>query len=159
METMELNKCSSLPCQHIFCDSCISKIWDGNGDGESISCPQCRKESQVESFEAVEFTATQQWDQLLEIAQQFAALEDRLGPDTSEEEEEEKLWENFIDDDVEASSESRDRDTTPDTMPEGAPNQDENEDSDREYVPYSRSDVVEKRKRMEQLAATRKRRR
>jgi hypothetical protein len=47
----------------------------------------------------VEFTATQQWDQLLEIAQQFAALEDRLGPDTSEEEEEEKLRDNFIDDD------------------------------------------------------------
>ena len=47
----------------------------------------------------VEFTATQQWDQLLEIAQQFAALEDRLGPDTSDEEEEEKLRDNFIDDD------------------------------------------------------------
>jgi hypothetical protein len=149
------------------------------GDSESISCPQCRKESHVESFDMVEFTATQQWDQLLEIAQQFAALEDRLGPDTSEEEEEEKLRENFIDDDddndVEArfdiaygaadnsdyrtSSESRDRDTTPDMMPEGAPNQEENEDSDREYVPYSRSGVIEKRKRMERLAETRKRRR
>jgi len=154
-ETMELDKCSSLPCQHVFCDSCLSKM----GDGESISCPQCRRECNVESFEVVEFTATQQWDQLLEIARQFAALEDRLGPDTSEEEEEEKLRNNFIDDDddVEASSESRDRETTPDTMPEGVQSHDE-EDSEREGVPYSQSGVIEKRRRMEQLAARKRRR-
>lgn len=66
--------------------------------GENISCPQCRRLSDINSFEPVEFTATQQWDQLLEIAQQFAAIEGRLGPDTSEEEEEENLRENFIDD-------------------------------------------------------------
>lgn len=156
VETMELEKCSSLPCQHIFCESCLSKI----GDGESISCPQCRRECNVESLEVVEFTATQQWDQLLEIAQRFAALEDRLGPDTSEEEEEEKLRDNFIDDedDVEASSESRDRETTPDTMPEGAQNQGEEEDSERDDVPYSQSGVVEKRRRMEELAARKRRR-
>jgi len=86
---------SSLACQHVFCDSCLSKITDGG----SLSCPQCRRDSNVESFEAVEFTATEQWDQLLEIAQQFAAMEGRLGPETSEEEEEENLRENFIDDD------------------------------------------------------------
>ncbi|KAN0131380.1 hypothetical protein V8E53_010757 [Lactarius tabidus] len=158
VETMELNKCSSLPCQHVFCESCLSKI----GNGETISCPQCRKECNVESLEVVEFTATQQWDQLLEIARQFAAMEDRLGPDTSDEEEEEKLRDNFIndDDEVEASSdESRDRDTTPETMPEGAQNQDEEEeDSERENVPYSQSGVVEKRRRMEELAARKRRR-
>ncbi|KAH9006889.1 hypothetical protein EDB86DRAFT_2868853 [Lactarius hatsudake] len=159
VETMELNKCSSLPCQHIFCDSCLSKI----GDGENISCPQCRGESNVESIEMVEFTATQQWDQLLEIARQFAALEDRLGPDTSEEEEEEKLRENFIDDeddeDVEASSESQGRETTPDTIAEGVPNQDEDEEGgEGRCVPYSRSGVVEKRRRMEELAARKRRR-
>jgi hypothetical protein len=145
------------------------------GDGESISCPQCRRECNVESFEVVEFTATQQWDQLLEIARQFAALEDRLGPDTSEEEEEEKLRDHFIDDDddVEArfdiaysasdisdyksSSESRDRETTPDTMGEEVQNQEE-EDSEREDVPYSQSGVIEKRRRMERLAARKRRR-
>ena len=37
-------------------------------------------------------------DQLLEIAQQFAEIEEKLVPDTSEEEEEEYLRENFIDD-------------------------------------------------------------
>ena len=52
----------------------------------------------MESLEQVEITATQQWDELLELAQQFAAMEVQLGPDTSEEEEEENLRENFIDD-------------------------------------------------------------
>jgi hypothetical protein len=66
--------------------------------GENINCPQCRRLSDIDNFEPVEFTATQQWDQLLEIAQQFAAMEGQLGPDTSEEEEEENLRENFIDD-------------------------------------------------------------
>ena len=85
---------TSLPCQHIFCDSCLSKL----SGGQNISCPQCRRLSGIDNFEPVEFTATRQWDQLLEIAQQFAAMEGQLGPDTSEEEEEEFLRENFIDD-------------------------------------------------------------
>jgi hypothetical protein len=66
--------------------------------GRNINCPQCRRLSDIDSFEPVEFTATQQWDQLLEIARRFAAIEGQLGPDTSEEEEEENLRENFIDD-------------------------------------------------------------
>ncbi|KAI9507545.1 hypothetical protein F5148DRAFT_1203845 [Russula earlei] len=66
--------------------------------GENITCPQCRRSSDVESLEPVEVTATQQWDQLLEIAQRFAKIDEDLGPDTSEEEEEENLRENFIDD-------------------------------------------------------------
>ncbi len=66
--------------------------------GESLSCPQCRRLGDINNFEPVDFTATQQWDQLLEIAQQFAAMQGQLGPDTSEEEREEDLRENFIDD-------------------------------------------------------------
>jgi hypothetical protein len=111
-DALELNKCSrsvsdrsyspiipvtqrlSLPCQHIFCNVCLSKL----SGGESISCPQCRGPTNIESLEQVEVTATQQWDNLLELAQQFAAMEWELGPDTSEEEEEEKLREHFIDD-------------------------------------------------------------
>jgi hypothetical protein len=66
--------------------------------GKNISCPQCRRLSDIDNFEPVEFTATQQWDQLLEIDQRFAAMEEQLGPDSSEEEEEENLPERFIDD-------------------------------------------------------------
>ena len=112
-DALELNKCSrlvphrsyssiipvtqgiSLPCQHIFCDVCLSKL----SGGEDINCPQCRRPSDIESLEQIEMTATQQWDKLLELAQQFVAMEGQLGPDTSEEEEEENLRENFIDND------------------------------------------------------------
>ncbi|KAI0284289.1 hypothetical protein BGY98DRAFT_948801 [Russula aff. rugulosa BPL654] len=151
-ESLELNKCSSLPCQHIFCDSCLSKM----SGGENISCPQCRRLSDIDNFEPVEFTATQQWDQLLEIAQQFAAMEGQLGPDTSEEEEEENLRENFIDDgDSEASTSSQEHDT-----PSGGMQEDESdEDVEGERILYSRSGVSEKRRRMKQLVAKREHKR
>lgn len=146
-------------------------------DGENISCPQCRRPCDIESFEHVEFTATQQWDELLEIAQQFAEMEGRLGPDTSEEEEEEALRENFIDDgDAEArfvavvhwpsifsvliaamhySTTSQEHNRTSD----GVQGKDiEIDDTEPEHVLYSESGVVEKRKRMTQLVAQRNKR-
>jgi hypothetical protein len=143
--------------------------------GEDISCPQCRRPSNIEDFEHVGFTATQQWDQLLEIAGQFAAMEELLGPDTSEEEEEENLRENFIDDgDSEArfvavvdkvfsacllphyrSASSQLQDTTSDRMEE-----DESvTDAEGEHVSYSRSGAMEKRRRLEQLMAEREHKR
>lgn len=36
----------SLPCDHTFCEACISSYWSGprsKGQGGSGSCPQCRK--------------------------------------------------------------------------------------------------------------------
>jgi hypothetical protein len=166
------SSCTSLPCQHIFCDRCLSKM----SGGENISCPQCRRLSDIDNFEPVEFTATQQWDQLLEIAQQFAAMEGQLGPDTSEEEEEENLRENFIDDgDSEArfvavavgkvfsvcllrqncSTSSQEHDT-----PSGGMQEDESdEDIEGERILYSRSGVSEKRRRMKQLVAKREHKR
>ncbi len=99
--------------------------------GENISCPQCRRLSGTDNFEPVEFTATQQWDQLLEIAQQFAAMEGQLGSDTSEEEEEGKLREKFIDDG----------------------------DSEARFVEVAESGVGEKRRRLKQLVAEREQKR
>jgi hypothetical protein len=144
--------------------------------GENISCPQCRRLSDIDNFEPVEFTATEQWDQLLEIAQQFAAMEGQLGPDTSEEEEEENLRENFIDDgDSEArfvavavgkvfsvcllrqicSTSSQEHDT-----PSGGMQEDESDgDAEGEHILYSQSGVSEKRRRMKQLAAEREHKR
>jgi hypothetical protein len=144
--------------------------------GENISCPQCRRLSDVDKSEPVEFTATQQWDQLLEIAQQFVAMEGQLGPDTSEEEEEENLRENFIDDgDSEArfvavaiskvfsvcllrqicNANSQEHDT-----PSGGMQEDESEgDAEGEHILYSKSGVSEKRRRMKQLVAEREHKR
>ena len=142
--------------------------------GENINCPQCRRPSNIEIFEHVKFTATEQWDQLLEIARKFAAMEGQLGPDTSEEEEEEKLWENFIDyGDGEArfvgvarwqgifdvliavihySTGSQEHNTTSD----GAQ---EDESVEGEYVPYSQIGKMEKKRRMKELAAEREHKR
>jgi hypothetical protein len=143
--------------------------------GENISCPQCRRLSDVDKSEPVEFTATQQWDQLLEIAQQFVAMEGQLGPDTSEEEEEENLRENFIDDsDGEArfvavavgkvfsvcllrqicNANSQEHDT-----PSGGMQEDESEGDGGEHILYSQSGVSEKRRRMKQLVAEREHKR
>lgn len=146
-ESLELNKCSSLPCQHIFCDSCLSKM----SGGENISCPQCRRLSDIDNFEPVGFTATQQWDQLLEIDQRFAAMEEQLGPDSSEDEEEESLPDSFIDDgDDEASSQEHD------TPPSGGMQEDEsNGDAEGGNILYSQSGMNEKRRRMKQLVAER----
>ncbi|KAI0304175.1 hypothetical protein BC826DRAFT_215788 [Russula brevipes] len=155
-ETLELNKCSSLPCQHIFCDNCLSKM----SGGERISCPQCRRQCDIESVEQVEFTATQQWDQLLEIAQQFAAMEEQLGPDTSEEEEEENLRENFIDNsDAEASTASREQDTASDAMQEDESIRDEKGNAEPGIGSYSQSGATEKRRRMKRLVAQREQKR
>ena len=144
--------------------------------GEDISCPQCRRPSNIEDFEHVGFTATQQWDQLLDIAGQFAAMEELLGPDTSEEEEEENLRENFIDDgDSEArfvtaavdrlflacllpqycSASPQEHDITSDRMEEDKSVM----DAEGEHVPYSRSGAMEKRRRLEQLMVDREHKR
>ncbi len=144
--------------------------------GENISCPQCRRLSGTDNFEPVEFTATQQWDQLLEIAQQFAAMEGQLGSDTSEEEEEGKLREKFIDDgDSEArfvevacqqgifgvliaailrSTSSREHDTPP-----GMQEDELDGDTEGEHILYSESGVGEKRRRLKQLVAEREQKR
>jgi hypothetical protein len=148
--------------------------------GESISCPQCRRRSDIESVEQVEFTATQQWDQLLEIAQRFAAMEEQLGPDTSEEEEEENLRENFIDNgDAEArfvavarwqggfraliccklairySTTSQEQDTASDAMQEDESIKDGKGNAEPGIVSYSQSGATEKRRRMKRLVAQR----
>ena len=126
-------------------------------------------------------TATQQWDQLLEIAQQFAAMEGQLGPDTSEEEDEENLREKFIDDgDSEArfvavarwpdtfellmvticdSNTAQEHDTMSDTIQEDISSEDGRDNSQPGQTPYSRSGVVEKRRRMKRLVTQREHKR
>lgn len=126
-------------------------------------------------------TATQQWDQLLEIAQQFAAIEGQLGPDTSEEEEEENLRENFIDDgDSQArfvavacwpdifrllmaaicySNTSQEHDTMSDAIQEDVSSEDGRDDSKPGHIPYSQSGVVEKKRRMKRLVSQREHKR
>lgn len=94
----------SLPCQHMFCNDCVRKLQPipDDPDGESICCPQCRNVCQRDELELVEYTASEQWDALLDVAKRWARMDTRREADTSEEEDEEE----FIDED-EGENETR----------------------------------------------------
>ncbi|KAI0089200.1 hypothetical protein BDY19DRAFT_130210 [Irpex rosettiformis] len=110
MSTMEIGKATGLPCQHVFCTSCIQGYISARNkpnrgyasddeDSTSIPCPQCREPASLEDMEVVEYTSATQWDALLEVANKSAKLDRRRGGmDTSEEEEEEERVNGFIDD-------------------------------------------------------------
>ena len=85
----------SFPCEHTFCNDCTKQL---DGDHEMIRCPSCRKEAARDDLEAVEHTATTQWDELLTIATRWAKMDRRRDMDTSEEEAEEEAEQGFIDD-------------------------------------------------------------
>ncbi len=88
---------TSLPCQHMVCNDCSSKlppVPEGDRDIESIRCPQCRQLCQRDELDLVEYTASEQWDALLDVARRWAKMDTRREADTSEEENEEE----FIDD-------------------------------------------------------------
>ncbi|KAI0329536.1 hypothetical protein GY45DRAFT_1324815 [Cubamyces sp. BRFM 1775] len=100
MEVLQPRKCRSFPCQHTFCDECVGKLNPEPGEPELIRCPQCRAVSDREDAEVVQFTASEQWDALLDVAKQWAKMDVRRAESTSEEEDAEE----FIDDGQETST-------------------------------------------------------
>jgi hypothetical protein len=54
-------------------------------------CPQCREETPRDEVELVHYTPNQQWDELLEVAEEWAKMDRRRADDTSEEEDEEEF--------------------------------------------------------------------
>ncbi|KAI0650420.1 hypothetical protein C8Q79DRAFT_900102 [Trametes meyenii] len=98
-EALLPKKTRSLPCQHTFCDGCISKLKPEPDEDESIRCPQCRMLCLRDEAELIEFTASEQWDALLDVARQWARMDVRREDDTTEEEDAEE----FLDDGVEES--------------------------------------------------------
>jgi hypothetical protein len=62
---------------------------DAEQGAEVTKCPQCRVESSRKDVQSVHCTATHQWDQLLEIAQQWAKEDRGRADETSDEEDEE----------------------------------------------------------------------
>ncbi|EJF62303.1 hypothetical protein DICSQDRAFT_169335 [Dichomitus squalens LYAD-421 SS1] len=94
MEPLKPKECRSLPCQHMFCNDCVQQLKPVQGDPyiESICCPQCRNVCQKDELELVEYTASEQWDALLDVAKRWARMDIRREAETSEEEDEE----NFI---------------------------------------------------------------
>ena len=90
----------SFPCQHTFCDECVRKLKPEPGEPESIRCPQCRAVYEKDEAELVQYTASEQWDALLDVARQWAKMDVRRAESTSEEEDAEE----FIDDEQETRS-------------------------------------------------------
>jgi hypothetical protein len=93
----------SFPCQHIYCDNCIKRLSDiVSADilSPKVSCPSCRKACARDEIEPVQLTATMQWDELLDIANEFGEMDQQRGRvmSTTDEEEEEHLRDNFIND-------------------------------------------------------------
>lgn len=91
----------------MFCSDCLKQLEKTTGDEDNkFTCPTCRVRTSLEECDVVEYTSSSQWDALLEVAKQSAKLDrKRGGLDTSDEEEEEDLANNFIDD--EQSEEAR----------------------------------------------------
>jgi len=172
-DKLELKKCSSLPCQHLVCNDCLHGIckvnWKERSEGEQgkevMVCPQCRDEAPRDDLELIQYTPTQQWDALLEVAGEWANL-DRRRPSvgTSDEEDEEE----FINDNSTNASSSASSEA-PDASKESTPESDMH--VDRAVTPpasvvtqpqsngprrYLDSPARAKRKRMEELAEERR---
>ncbi|KZT06434.1 uncharacterized protein LAESUDRAFT_653343, partial [Laetiporus sulphureus 93-53] len=91
LEKLTIQQCSSLACEHTICNECVSRISTAS---EVVTCPQCRAPCPRNEIEVLQYTASEQWDALLEVAKAWAKMDRRREADTSEEEAEEE----FIDD-------------------------------------------------------------
>jgi len=169
LERLTLKQCSSLSCRHIICNNCLPQIckvdWskrstDSEGEqGEEVAkCPECRHEGPRKDVESVRYTATQQWDELLQIGQDWAKMDRSRADETSEEEAEE----DFIkDESTNASSSATSK--SPNTSRRNTPDSDMAVDRVATPSPpnmsYLASPSAAKRRRMEELAKQRTKKR
>lgn len=80
----------------MLCNVCLNKVqWENDEDEDRVKkCPECRKTFALEDVETIQYTASSQWDVLLNIAARFAKMDHRGTQDTSDEEASDR----FIDD-------------------------------------------------------------
>ncbi|KAI0832754.1 hypothetical protein BC628DRAFT_1415008 [Trametes gibbosa] len=101
MDPLQPRKTRSFPCQHTFCSDCVRQLKPvHNTEAEIISCPTCRQEYEREEIELIQYTASEQWDALLNVANRWARLDVRRAESSSEEEDADE----FIHDDTEEQS-------------------------------------------------------
>lgn len=81
---LQLTEPYSFTCEHAFCKECTQRLAPGYED--FVTCPTCRNQVPKNEMEVVEFTASQQWDALLEVAKQWAKIDRRRELETSDEE-------------------------------------------------------------------------
>ncbi|KAF8557011.1 hypothetical protein OG21DRAFT_1495102 [Imleria badia] len=157
MEEMKVGNCYSLQCRHPVCVECFKQLkGDGsnevfNDQTESVQCPHCREICPREECEIITHTAVQQWDLLLDISRQWAAM-DTCEMDIGEEDED-----NFIDDGSVAAAESP---RSPETLgeavdPDPVTSTASTSPNDTGSAAYKGLPSPLKRQRLEELAAKR----
>ncbi|KAI0931145.1 hypothetical protein AcW2_000092 [Taiwanofungus camphoratus] len=90
METMEVEKCRSLKCGHPICESCVDDIFPGM---DGLACPQCRKWCQRDAIKVIQYTTSEQWDALVDLAREWAKIDAIAETSDSEEEAHEEIGE------------------------------------------------------------------
>ncbi|THV08385.1 hypothetical protein K435DRAFT_771901 [Dendrothele bispora CBS 962.96] len=169
LDDLELKKTSSLECEHLVCDTCLPKIC--KGADETVQCPVCRGVSDRDTVEHVHLTERERWDRLTDVAKAWSAM-DRHGEETSEEEAEEEFINNETSRSASSAGDKGDSDSeTQLDAEENKTEKDEEEedveaDGEQSSTPppadppaesYINSPTNEKRKRMQQLAEDRQR--
>ncbi|KAF8969439.1 hypothetical protein BDZ97DRAFT_1915393 [Flammula alnicola] len=157
-DTLQLKKSSG--CQHLVCNTCLPQI--SKGADETVLCPTCRAVSSRDEIQLVHMTEQGRWDQLLMVAQAWAAFDHRGAQETSEEEDEDNF---MTDGDGTSEAHSETNKTDEGTLSEAAPVTTDEEEALLEPStpppvsgrPFSQSPMKEKRKRLEQLAEERAR--
>ncbi|KAF8450528.1 hypothetical protein L210DRAFT_3520721 [Boletus edulis BED1] len=156
MEEMAVEKCYSLPCRHPVCAECFERLGDGsntvsNHQTESVQCPHCREVCPREECEIITNTAVQQWDLLLDISRQWAAMD--IGEIGIGEEDEEE--DSFMDDGSVSASESPHPPETPGEVADLDPDTASALPNDTGAVAYKSLPSPLKRKRLSELIAQR----
>ncbi|KAG2013297.1 hypothetical protein CC2G_010226 [Coprinopsis cinerea AmutBmut pab1-1] len=83
-DKLEPKGCSAFACQHLVCNECFKKVLPDKD--EQYPCPCCRQKTAREDVELVHMTEQERWDDLLKLAEAWAASDQRPELGTSEEE-------------------------------------------------------------------------
>lgn len=80
----------SSPCEHLTCENCFSRLLKSMTAEGTVPCPSCRKPCASDSFQRVQHTESERWDELLKVATEWTELdspeldEEGLGEDTED---------------------------------------------------------------------------
>ena len=71
-----------LPCQHIYCKSCLDLLASQNGN-VSITCPECRKETALVGGRVADLPVAFQINRLKELVPNLDSKDEINGPNTA----------------------------------------------------------------------------
>jgi hypothetical protein len=65
----------SSPCEHLICEACFDLLLKNTIAEGTVACPSCRKPCASDSFQRVQHTESERWDELLKVATEWAELD------------------------------------------------------------------------------------